>query len=90
LRKYTSKQLIYRLAYSIVYYFIVRCCRRAGKGVNRWMMRFDVDVEVIAGARDAVAAGLGTTAGVAGVVYGVAAAAVDSSHVSRSRFSQAH
>jgi hypothetical protein len=54
------------------------------------MMRFDVDVEVIAGARDAVAAGLGTTAGVAGVVYGVAAAAVDSSHVSRSRFSQAH
>jgi hypothetical protein len=46
----------------------------------------DVDVEVLAGAGDAVAAL--TSPGVAGVVNAVAAAAVDSSHVSRSRFSQ--
>jgi hypothetical protein len=56
-----------------------------GKGVKRCRMRFDVDVEEIAGAKDAVAAR--TTAGSAGVVNAVAAvaviAAVDSSHASR-------
>ena len=48
----------------------------------------DVDVEVVAGAVDAVAAL--TTTGVAGVVNAVAAAAVDRSHASRLRLSQAH
>ena len=62
-----------------------------GKGVKRWMGLFVAvvgveEVEVLAGAVDAVTA---RRTGSAGVVNAVAAAAVDSSHASRSRFSQA-
>ena len=56
----------------------------SGKGVNRWIRHFDVDVDVEVvevAAADAVTAL--TTTGVAGVVDAVAAAAVDRSHASR-------